>query len=111
MSNWLKSLVGYMLIVSVTTQLLPHKKYEYYVKVFTGFLLILLVLQPILRIGSASAFLETKIFAFIEEQEKMEEKIGKEAKRFQEQSGNMGGEIFESIEVLPVERVEVLIND
>ena len=33
MNDWMKSLVGYMLIVSVVTQMLPNKKYEQYVKI------------------------------------------------------------------------------
>lgn len=111
MSDWMRSLVGYMLVVSVTMQLLPHKKYEYYLRLFTGFLLMILVLQPILKIGSAGTVLEQKISAFVQEQEKAEEMIGKEAKEFREQSENMQGAFLESIEVLQVEKVEVRIND
>ena len=48
MNDWIKTLVGYLLIVSVVTQMMPNRKYEQYVKLFTGFLLIILILQPVL---------------------------------------------------------------
>lgn len=111
MSEWLKSLVGYMLIFSVTMQMLPHKKYEQYVKLFTGFLLIVLLLQPILKIGSANTFLEHKISKFVAEQEALEKSIGNEALRFQRQSEKMQGEIFEEIKIQPIEQVEVNLDD
>ena len=49
MNDWIKNLVGYLLIVSVVTQMMPNGKYEQYVKLFTGFLLIILILQQIGR--------------------------------------------------------------
>lgn len=111
MSDWLKSLMGYMLIVSVTMQMLPDKKYEQYVKLFTGFLLIVLVLQPILKIGSASSFLENKISEFVQEQETLEEHIGKETMEFQKRSEQMEKDFSGQIEILPIEQVEVSIDD
>lgn len=111
MSGWLKSLVGYLLIVSVTMQMLPDKKYEQYVRLFTGFLLIVLVLQPVLKIGSANSFLENKISEFVQEQEKLEAVIGKEKQAFQNRSVEMQQEPFEKIEIQPVEPVEVVIGD
>lgn len=111
MSGWLKSLVGYMLIVSVTMQMLPNKKYEQYVKLFTGFLLIILVLQPVLKIGSADSFLADKIAEFVQEQELLEEQIGKETEVFQNRSEEMQSQPLEQIEIQPVEAVEVVIDD
>lgn len=111
MSGWLKSMVGYMLIVSVTMQMLPDKKYEQYVKLFTGFLLIVLVLQPVLKIGSVNSFLEDKIYEFVQEQEALEEEIGKEKQAFQSQSEQIQKKNFEQIEIQPIERVEVVIDD
>ena len=49
MSEWLQGIVGYLLLVSVTTQMIPNKKYEQYVRLFTGFLLIVVLLQPVLK--------------------------------------------------------------
>lgn len=111
MSSWLKSLVGYMLIVSVVMQMLPNKKYEQYVRLFTGFLLIVLVLQPILKIGSADSFLADKIAGFVQEQELLEEQIGEETAVFQNKSEKMQQQSLEQIEIQPVEAVEVVVGD
>ena len=111
MSEWLKSMVGYMLIVSVTMQMLPDKKYEQYVKLFTGFLLIVLVLQPLLKIGSASTFLENKISEFVQEQERLEQEIAKESQVFQKQTEKLRGETSERIEIEQIEQVEVSVDD
>ena len=111
MSSWLKSLVGYMLIVSVTMQLLPNEKYEHYVKLFTGFLLIVLVLQPILKISSAGDFLENKISEFVQEQEMLEKNIGKELDDFEAQREQMQTDTFEKIEIQTIEQVEVHIDE
>ena len=111
MSEWLKSMVGYMLIVSVTMQMLPDKKYEQYVKLFTGFLLIVLVLQPLLKIGSASTFLENKISEFVQEQERLEQEIAKESQVFQKQTEKLQGETSERIEIEQIEQVEVSVDD
>ena len=111
MSGWMKSIVGYLLIVSVTMQMLPNKKYEQYVKLFTGLLMIVLVLQPILKIGSVSTFLENKISQFVAEQERIEESIGKETLEFEEQSKQMQEKEAETIKIQTVERGEVILND
>lgn len=111
MSIWLKSIVGYLLIVSVTMQLLPNKKYEQYVRLFTGFVMIILVLQPLLRMGDFSDYLENHISQFVQEQEALEADIGKETLEFQKQSGQELEDRGTEIEVLPIEQVEVVIND
>lgn len=110
MSEWLKNLVGYMLIVSVAMQMLPNKKYEQYIRLFTGFLLIVLVLQPILKIGSADAFLENKIAEFVQEQEALEEQIAVQGEAFQRESESMQEETNINIEVPMVEEVKVEVS-
>lgn len=113
MSVWLKSFVGYMLIVSIAIQMLPNEKYEQYVRLFAGFLLIVLVLQPILKIGSADSLLENKIAQLIQEQEAMEEEIGKQTELFRADSEKMQENDQEKIQVREIEkvRVEVSVDD
>lgn len=111
MSGWLKSLVGYMLIVSVVMQMLPDKKYEQYVKLFTGFLLIIFVLQPVLKIGSADSYLADKIARFVQEQELLEKHIGEQGEIFERESEKMQKQPSNQIEIQPVKTVEVVIND
>ncbi len=110
MSDWLKNLVGYMLVVSVAMQMLPNKKYEQYLRLFTGFLLIVLVLQPILRIGSADSFLENKVNEFVQEQEALEKEIAIQGERFEQESERIQEESEGSIEVPMVEEVKVEVT-
>lgn len=111
MSEWIKSLVGYMLIVSVATQMMPNQKYEQYVKLFTGFLLIVLILQPILKIGSADLFLEDKITQFVQEQEELEAQIGIQSEDFRQQSEEIQQQEPVGIEKIEKVHVEVYLND
>lgn len=111
MNGWIKSIVGYMLVVSVAMQMLPGEKYGQYVKLFTGFLLLLLALSPILRIRSADSFLEKTINEFVEEQEMLERQIGAEAEEFQRKSDQLRDSSQEKISVRPVETVEVVLDE
>jgi len=111
MSGWLKSLVGYMLIVSVVMQMLPGEKYKQYVKLFTGFLLIIFVLQPVLKIGSVDSYLAEKIAGFVQEQELLEERIVRKSELFEQESEKMQEQPSDRIEIQPVKAVEVVIND
>ncbi len=72
MNEWIRQLVAYLVVISIGMQMLPNKKYEEYVRLFTGFLLIVIILQPILKIRSSDRYLEEQIYQFVEEQEKME---------------------------------------
>lgn len=111
MSEWLKSLVGYLLLVSVTMQMLPNQKYEQYVRLFTGFLMIIIVLQPLLKIRSADAYLEYKIQEFVQEQSDLEEKISKEGLMFQEEGLSVYEDTTELVEIPEISRVEVRVDD
>lgn len=109
MSEWMKNLVGYLLVVSVALQMLPNKKYEQYLRLFTGFLLMILMLQPILKIGSADSFLETQIRTFIQEQEALEEKIVRQGEAFGQKTKQQ--ELSETqVEIEPVEQIQVEVG-
>ena len=75
MSEWMKNFVGFLLIISVVSHLLPDKKYEPYLRLFTGFLMILLLVQPVLKLGGVESFLEEKMLQLLQEQERLEEEI------------------------------------
>lgn len=106
MSDWLKGIVGCMLLVNAALQMLPDRKYEQYVKLFAGFLMILLVLRPILRIGSVNTYLEDRISAFLQEQEDLERQIGTESRKFQEKSEEAGENVQEDQEGIMIEEIE-----
>ena len=106
MSEWLKNLVGYLLIAGIGIQMIPNQKYEQYVRLFTGFLLVMIVLQPILQIRSSNQFLENKLDAFLREQEAMEQRISEECSIF---SGELEG--INKIQEIEEIYVEVAIDD
>lgn len=112
MSGWLRNLIGYIFAVSIGLQMLPNKKYEQYVRLFTGLLLILIVIQPVLKIGGVDAFLENKITRFVQEQEVLERDIAEFTKIFSDESGYRE-ETIENIEIQTIEeiRVEVSVDD
>lgn len=107
MSEWLRNLVGYMLIISVAMQMLPNKKYEQYLRLFTGFLLIVLVLQPILKIGSTDSYLEGKINEFILEQENLEKEIAASGEMFKQESERIQKKSEEMITVPEIEEISI----
>lgn len=111
MSEWLKCFVAFMLLISVAMQMLPNQKYEQYVRLFIGFLLMILVLQPLLKIGSADAYLEEKILEFIQEQEKTEKEIRKERTEFQMESEQLNKNVTDFVEIQKIPMVEVMIDD
>ena len=111
MNGWMKTIIGYLLLVNIAMQMIPNKKYEQYVRLFTGFLLMVLMLQPVLKIRSADDFLEKQITALVQEQEAVEVQIKKECEQFQEESWQGEAAVSESVENVTIEPVEVLGND
>lgn len=47
MYSWVKNIAFYLIFMTVLGNMLPDKKYEKYIKLFAGMVLILLVLKPI----------------------------------------------------------------
>ena len=111
MNGWLKTIIGYFLLVNIAMQMIPNKKYEQYVRLFTGFLLMILILQPVLKIRSADQFLENKVMQFVHEQEVLEDKIGKESEYLKQNDSDWDSSSSEPIEILTIEPVEVLEID
>lgn len=60
--GWIRNLTGFFLFMSVIDNLLPNKKYGKYVRLFSGMILILLVLQPL----TGSLRLEDRIAHYYE---------------------------------------------
>ncbi len=110
MSEWMKSLVGYMLMSSVVMQMIPNSKYEQYVRLFIGFLLILLVLQPVLKIGSADSYLEQKVSEVLQDQENLEEQIVVQSDNFRRESEKMQEAESETIHINEIEKVQVEVT-
>lgn len=45
--DWIRNITYYLIFITVVINLLPNKKYEKYIRLFAGMVLILLVLKPI----------------------------------------------------------------
>lgn len=57
--SWIRNITYYLIFITVVSNLLPDKKYEKYIKLFAGMVLILLVLKPItegLRLDDTLAY-------------------------------------------------------
>ncbi len=50
--DWVKSIVFYLILLTVVTHLLPNKKYEKYLRLFTGMLLVMVVIKPVTQVFS-----------------------------------------------------------
>ena len=111
MSEWLKGIIVYMLIVSITMQMIPEQKYEQYIKLFTGLLFLIFVFRPVLKIGSLDTYLENKISGFVQEQEYLEKQIGKESEIFSWQSTDYEVQKQWMVEIPEIQEVEVVIHD
>lgn len=85
--TWIRSLAGYFLFVTVLEQLLPGKKYGKYVRLFSGMVLILLVVQPLTDKAQMEAKIaqdyETLLFQY-EAGDLKKEILGVEHERFRQ---------------------------
>ena len=109
MSAWVETICGYVLLVSVVMQMMINPKYEPYVKLVTGALLILLVLQPVLKIGSVNLQVEEQITAFLEQEEQLEEELWFQKEAFIQKSQSL--EEPREIKISEIESVEVKLGD
>ena len=50
--NWVKDIVFYMIFVTMVMNLLPDPKYEKYLRLFAGAVMILLAFGPLARTGT-----------------------------------------------------------
>lgn len=85
--GWIRNIIGYLIFISVIENLLPAKKYKKYLKLFSGMVLILLVMQPLtngLRIENKIAhYYESFVFRY-ESEDLKKELLGMEDKRLEQ---------------------------
>lgn len=110
MNEWIKSFVGCLLMISVAMQMLPNTKYEHYVRLFMGLLMLVLLIQPILKIGSMDSYLEGKVAEAIEAQERLEKEIVVQRQVFESKSQEMQMNGLKGIDIQEIERVEVEVT-
>ena len=85
--GWIRNIICYLLFISVIENLLPGKKYLKYLKLFSGMILILLIIQPIangLRLEDKIArYYESFVFRY-ESDDLKNELLGMENKRLEQ---------------------------
>lgn len=67
--NWIKNIAFYMILITAVMNVIPNKNYKKYINLFTGIVMIILVISPISTILGANARLDTNFIKNIYNQE------------------------------------------
>lgn len=51
--QWIKSIVFYLILLTAVTHLMPNNKYVRYVRIFSGMLMVVIVIRPVMGIFSS----------------------------------------------------------
>lgn len=93
--NWIRQLAYVMVLISIIVQLAAGKQYQKYIRLYTGIILILFMLAPVLRIFGADTadFMEQAEVKYTEMVERIETKAAEleqkaDAEESLEESGN-----------------------
>lgn len=85
--GWVRNITYYLIFMTVVSNILPNKKYEKYIKLFAGMILILLVLQPLtggLRLEDKLAYYFESITLQENADDLKKELLGMEDKRLEQ---------------------------
>lgn len=66
--DWVKGVVFYIILLTVVNHLIPNKKYEKYIRLFTGMLLVIIVMKPITQIFSWNELFDRNFLKNLEDQ-------------------------------------------
>lgn len=56
--SWVKNIAFYLILVAMLTHILPNSNYKKYVKFFTGLLLVIIVISPVIKLLQAEDTLD-----------------------------------------------------
>lgn len=128
--EWVKSIVFYLLLLTVVGHLIPGQKYEKYLRLFTGMLLMILVMKPVLTLFSIDEKLDISVIEQIEQfagkdyatmdekdkqvlmtiqEEQMEKEYKKQVEAFAKQAASQYGMHLEGFEMTCTYQEETLI--
>lgn len=70
--EWVRGIVFYLILLTVVSHLVPGKKYEKYVRVFTGMLLVVIVIQPVRTFLDKDGEVDTAVDKIFQEEMSMD---------------------------------------
>ena len=94
--EWIRNIAFYLVLVTALLHIVPESGYQKYIRFFTGLILILLVLSPVLKLFGMEGQLRELYQSqeYLKELEQMEEVSG-----FQEEAEAVGTQEEEPMEV------------
>lgn len=104
--TWVSNITFFLIFITIVNNLLPNKKYERYLKLFAGMILILLVLKPLtssIRLEDTIAYY-FESFTFKSESEDFKKEImGMENQRLQQMINQYEKAVAEDVEAMAEE--------
>lgn len=97
--SWIQNLVCYFILLSAVMNFLPDNSYKKYIQYYTGLLLILVILSPVLHITGIQDKIDEYITEF-QDMDRMEEEWRQKALRWEE-DWKQKTTVIEGQEVIP----------
>lgn len=64
--SWVKDILFFMIFVTVVSHLVPNNKYEKYIRLFTGMILIMIVIKPVSEVFPVDGRIDESFFGILE---------------------------------------------
>lgn len=116
--SWMKNIAFYLVIMTAVLEVLPGNTYKKYVRFFTGLVLILLVLSPVLK---WTGTVDTFRFEYKQQEEKFRAEMERQRKAFETENleNSFLKEVGEQVpnfeegeeEQVPVERNRIEVEE
>lgn len=116
--SWMKNTAFYLVIMTAVLELLPGNTYKKYVRFFTGLVLILIVLSPVLK---WTGTVDTFRFEYKQQEEKFRAEMERQRKAFETENleNSFLKEVGEQVpnfeegeeEQVPVERNQIEVEE
>lgn len=116
--SWMKNTAFYLVIMTAVLEVLPGNTYKKYVRFFTGLVLILLVLSPVLK---WTGTVDTFRFEYKQQEEKFRAEMERQRKAFETENleNSFLKEVGEQVpnfeegeeEQVPVERNQIEVEE
>lgn len=103
--EWMQNIAFYLVLVTAVVQMMPDSDYKKYIRFFTGLVLILLILTPVLKIFSMDDWI-TDIYKS-EEYQKQIEKMETSAEYLMDEGEMMSEEEKRQTQSIEVEEIRI----